>query len=171
MINLYSCFLIELLCQTETFMQLERLNRLGEHFIYRHIPWSGKYILITGCLGRAMVLGSFQCLGVLLLWHIAGQGPAVLATGAGWVGYLLYISFHLVYPILARRSGKLQVPWGQSSLTKDQNSRFFPAALSRLKIIWRDKNISLASKVKLMWMLILSTFLYACESWTLIAEI
>ena len=25
------------------------------------------------------------------------------------------------------------------------------AALSRLKIIWRDKNISLASKVKLMW--------------------
>ena len=40
------------------------------------------------------------------------------------------------------------------------------AALSRLKIIWRDKNISLASKVKLMRTLILSTFLYACESWT-----
>ena len=38
------------------------------------------------------------------------------------------------------------------------------AALSRLKIIWRDKDISLASKVKLMRMLILSTFLYACES-------
>ena len=45
------------------------------------------------------------------------------------------------------------------------------AALSRLKIIWRDKNISLASKVKLMWTLILSTFLYACESWTLTAKI
>ena len=44
-------------------------------------------------------------------------------------------------------------------------------ALSRLKIIWRDKNISLASKVKLMRTLILSTFLYACESWTLTAEI
>ena len=44
-------------------------------------------------------------------------------------------------------------------------------ALSRLKIIWRDKNISLVSKVKLMRMLVLSTFLYACESWTLIAEI
>ena len=42
---------------------------------------------------------------------------------------------------------------------------------SRLKIIWRDKNISLASKVKLMRTLILSTFLYACESWTLTAEI
>ena len=38
-------------------------------------------------------------------------------------------------------------------------------ALSRLKIIWRDKNISLASKVKP------STFLNACESWTLTAEI
>ena len=45
------------------------------------------------------------------------------------------------------------------------------AALSRLKIIWSDKNISLASKVKLMRTLILSTFLYACESWTLTAEI
>ena len=43
------------------------------------------------------------------------------------------------------------------------------AALSRLKIIWRDKNISLASKVKLT--LILSTFLYDCESWTLTAKI
>ena len=45
------------------------------------------------------------------------------------------------------------------------------AALCRLNIIWRDKSISLASKVKLMRTLILSTFLYACESWTLIAEI
>ena len=45
------------------------------------------------------------------------------------------------------------------------------AAFSRLKIIWSDKNISLASKVKLMRTLILSTFLYACESWTLTAEI
>ena len=45
------------------------------------------------------------------------------------------------------------------------------AALSRLKMIWRDKNISLASKVKLMWTLILSTFLYACESCTVTAEI
>ena len=45
------------------------------------------------------------------------------------------------------------------------------AALSRLKIIWREKNISLASKVKLIRTLILSTFLYACESWTLTAEI
>ena len=45
------------------------------------------------------------------------------------------------------------------------------AALSRLKIIWGDKNISLASKVKLMRKLILSTFFYACESWTLTAEL
>ena len=45
------------------------------------------------------------------------------------------------------------------------------AALSSLKIIWRDKNISLASKVKLMRTLILFAFLYACESWTLTAKI
>ena len=34
-----------------------------------------------------MVLGSFQCQGVLLLLHLVGQGPAVLAAGAGGVGY------------------------------------------------------------------------------------
>ena len=48
----------------------------------------------TGWLGWAMVLGSFQCLGVLLLLYIVGQGPAVLAAGAGRVGYIFYI-FHL----------------------------------------------------------------------------
>ena len=41
------------------------------------------------------------------------------------------------------------------------------ADLSRWKPIWRDKNISLASKAKLMMgMLTLSTFLYARESMT-----
>ena len=45
------------------------------------------------------------------------------------------------------------------------------AALSRRKIIWRDKNISFASKVKLMRTLILSTFLYARDSWTWTEEI
>ena len=48
---------------------------------------------IGGCLGRAMVLGSFQCLGVLLLWHMVGQGPALLAAGAGRVGCIVCIFF------------------------------------------------------------------------------
>ena len=38
------------------------------------------------------------------------------------------------------------------------------AALTQLKQIWRDSNISLGSKVKLMRSLIISIFLYACES-------
>ena len=45
------------------------------------------------------------------------------------------------------------------------------AAFSRLNIIWRDKNISLASKIKLIRTLILSIFLYTCESWPLTAEL
>ena len=76
----------------------------------------------------------------------------------------------------ARRSGELQVPW---SIISNEGSKpeilsriaQTTAALSRLKIIWMDRNISLASKVKLTRTLILSTFLYACESWSLIAEI
>ena len=45
------------------------------------------------------------------------------------------------------------------------------AALTKLKPIWRDNNISLGSKVKLMHSLVISIFLYACESWTLTAEL
>ena len=45
------------------------------------------------------------------------------------------------------------------------------AALTKLKPIWRDNNISLGSKVKLMRPLVISIFLYACESWTLTAEL
>ena len=45
------------------------------------------------------------------------------------------------------------------------------AAFSRLKILYRDKTILLASKVKPMrTLMILSAFLYACESWTLTTE-
>ena len=45
------------------------------------------------------------------------------------------------------------------------------AALTKLKPIWRDNNISLGSKVKLVPSLVISIFLYACESWTLTAEL
>ena len=45
------------------------------------------------------------------------------------------------------------------------------AALTKLKPIWRDNNISLGSKVKLMRFPVISTFLYACELLTLTAEL
>ena len=35
-----------------------------------------------------MVLGSFQC-GASYYFGMVGQGPAVLAAGTGWVGYVL----------------------------------------------------------------------------------
>ena len=42
-------------------------------------------------------------------------------------------------------------------------------ALTKLKTIWKDKNIS--SKIRLMQSLIISIFLYACETWTITAEL
>ena len=45
------------------------------------------------------------------------------------------------------------------------------ATLAKLKPIWRDKNICLKSKLRLHHALVLSIFLYACESWTLTAEL
>ena len=57
-------------------MKIKWINILNN--VFSHLPESG-------WLGQAMVLGSFQCQGVLLLWHMVGQGPAVLAAGAGQV--------------------------------------------------------------------------------------
>ena len=45
------------------------------------------------------------------------------------------------------------------------------AALTRLKPVWIDKSISLSSKIRLMRSLVTFIFLYACESWTLTAEL
>ena len=44
------------------------------------------------------------------------------------------------------------------------------AALAKLKTIWNDRNIALSSKIRLMRSLVMSMFLYVCESWTLTAE-
>lgn len=45
------------------------------------------------------------------------------------------------------------------------------AALAKFKTIWNDKNIAISSKIRLMRSLVISIFLYACESWTLTAEL
>ena len=51
---------------------------------------SNGHVTSSGWLGRAMVLGSFQCRSVLLLWHMVGQGPAMLAAGSGWVDCFVF---------------------------------------------------------------------------------
>ena len=45
------------------------------------------------------------------------------------------------------------------------------AAMTTLKPIWKNKNITLRSKIRLMQSLVMSIFLYACETWTLTAEL
>ena len=45
------------------------------------------------------------------------------------------------------------------------------ATLTKLKQFWTDNNITHGSVVKLMRSLVMSEFLFTCESWTLIAEL
>ena len=45
------------------------------------------------------------------------------------------------------------------------------AAVTKLKVIWNDKNIAISSKIRLMHSLAMSIFLYACEMWTITADI
>ena len=44
------------------------------------------------------------------------------------------------------------------------------AALSSLKIVWRCRNITLRSKIHIMRSLVISIFLYVCETGTLTAD-
>ena len=45
------------------------------------------------------------------------------------------------------------------------------AVLTKLKPVWNDRSISLSSEIRLVRSLITFIFLYACESWTLTAEL
>ena len=45
------------------------------------------------------------------------------------------------------------------------------AAVTKLKVIWNNKNIAISSKIRLMRSLAISIFLYACETWTITADI
>ena len=45
------------------------------------------------------------------------------------------------------------------------------AAFTRLKPVCNDRSISVSFKIRLMHSLVTSIFLYACESWTLTAEL
>ena len=45
------------------------------------------------------------------------------------------------------------------------------ATVTRLKPVWNDRSISLSPMIRLMRSLVTSIILYACESWTLTAEL
>ena len=45
------------------------------------------------------------------------------------------------------------------------------AAVTKLKVIWNNKNISISSKIALMHSLAMSIFSYACETWTITVDI
>ena len=45
------------------------------------------------------------------------------------------------------------------------------AAMTRLKPIWKEKNITIRSKIRLMRSRVMSIFLNACETWTITAEL
>ena len=91
-----------------------KLPRSKKAIIQTHLQASSLALIQGGWLGWAMVLGSFQCRGVLLLLHIVEQGPAVLAAGAGRMGYIFYI-FHLSsfsnVPSFGRRLNMTEILW------------------------------------------------------------
>ena len=53
----------------------------------------------AGWLGGAMVLGKLLVPGVLLIWLIVGQGPTVLAVGAGGGCLDIFTLIYLFSPL------------------------------------------------------------------------
>ena len=45
------------------------------------------------------------------------------------------------------------------------------AVVTKLKVIWDDKNITISSKIRLMRSLAMSIFLDGCEMWTITADV
>ena len=55
---------------------------------------------------------------------------------------------------------------------KYQNKKYRPVgALTKLKTIWKGKNTALSSEIRLTHSFVISIVLYACETWTLTAEL
>ena len=71
-------------------------------------------------------------------------------------------SFKYLWIIIPGETSKMQILSRIAEAT---------AALTKLKTIWRDKYISLRLTVKLQRALVISIFLYACESCYLTAEL
>ena len=65
---------------------------------------------------------------------------------------------------------KLKTRWKDKNIAL--SSKIKPTgALTKLKTRWKDKSIALSSKIRLMRSLVISIFLYTCETWTHTAEL
>jgi len=89
-------------------------------------------------------------------------------------------------PDIQIRQGKLEAvqsfKYLEATITKDGKSTseiktriaIATGTLSKLnvayKLIWKDKNVPIATKIRLMRAITVSTTLYGCESWTMTAE-
>ena len=102
---------------TRTYIKREFDSKMSKTKFTKLAKWARKKkiwcrsVVLDNFLG-AMVLGSFQCRGVLLLLHIVGQGPAVLAAGAGRVGYIFfYFSYIFPFycPVFGRRLNMTEI--------------------------------------------------------------
>ena len=65
-----------------------------------HLGFVCDFFVVSGWSGGAKVLGNFQCRGVLLIWNTVGQGPTVLAVGAG-MGCVDIFSFVYHFSLLS----------------------------------------------------------------------
>ena len=71
-------------------------------------------------------------------------------------------SYEYLGSVITDEGSELEIPTRIAQTT---------SALTRLKPLWNDRSVSLSSKIQLVCSLVTSFFLYACESWTLTAEL
>ena len=94
----------------------------------------------------------------IALWAVLSLLVICLFRDHVWQPYETVRSFKYLGAIVSDEGSKPEVLSWIAQTT---------AAVTKLKVIWNDKNITISSKIRLMRSLAMFIFLYACETRTI----
>ena len=116
------------------------------HTLHRNsVTWPFTYLFSSMGMTDSAVTAEFICSGFFCFFILVRHCWVFMTELTAWLKLNVSV---LTNEMLARAAAQTA------------------AATAKLRPIWRDKNIALKSKLKLLNALVLSIFLYACESWT-----
>ena len=102
-------------------------------------------VLYPFYVGRWCWVAYSAVAGVLLLWHMVGQGPAALATGAGRIGFFFSSFFFLISSILSSFSNASYLGRRLDILKYCGVGRYNPAIV--VSYYWRRAGLVLVNRL------------------------
>ena len=103
--------------------------------------------------------------------EVSSEKSKVMANSASGTQAIIHMNGHQLEEVDAfKYLGSTFTKDGRSSADIKTRIGIATSAMARLDNIWKSRDISFQTKVKLYKSLVLSILLYGCESWTLAAE-